>query len=561
MRELLSISDQIEQFTKELGVSSYAGFLDESVHKIKKMAATKELPAHVFIHSAAISKALEAKKILSEIAKDADFSLSFIHEGDSQLKVFEQIFPAILFIIADDHIDHQPELLSSIRNNQDYRYVIVINASGNTEIQKKISRFLSYKVKSTFYNLSDLEGKSFFDILAPLIEKNQLEKVKKYTLLQSAKPVVDFMKEIADAELRANNTRKLLNSQNAQITRKDEQSMNINDTIQQIRQSIQKVSQELDKNFKFKYDELNKPNTGKFTIKSQERIELLEDFDRTVLAEKSEKVQTTIPEEFQKELLRIIHKSLEQELEKDEEFIKSSFEDQIKKINIQLQSKDIAPIKPEEIYIPFPDKKRSITSFSYYNKQYVGEIIKKGAMEYFVALRDYTGLIMVVGGLLAPLSIVASASESGIFKYIALWVKASTAGVSLLMILYGVYDLRRRIPLKRKEEFERELAKAKETLQMESKRMFNETTRDWLTHISTWMRDVSQNLLLQLDKNVKDMQSQKMNVMSQEKVQQQKLQTSIDQMLRGIQMADKMRDSLQNNIRTQLTDLEKELNF
>ena len=32
-------------------------------------------------------------------------------------------------------------------------------------------------------------------------------------------------------------------------------------------------------------------------------------------------------------------------------------------------------------------------------------------MEYFVALRDYTGLMMVVVGLLAPLNMIASASE------------------------------------------------------------------------------------------------------------------------------------------------------
>ena len=367
------------------------------------------------------------------------------------------------------------------------------------------------------------------------------------------------MKEIIDAENLAANTRKLLNTQNANITRKDEQGMNNNDFVQAIRQMMQKNAQELDKNFKIKYEDLNKPNTGKFSMMAAERVSLLEDFERTVLAEKSEKVQTTINEKFQKDFLDMIGRATTTELGKDEAFIKSSFEDLLSKVNFQLKSKGIKTISEEDAYVPFPDKLRTVSTYCYYNRMYTGELIKKGAMEYFVALRDYTGLIMVVGGLLAPLSIIASASDNGIFKSIATWVKASTALISLLMIIYGIYDLRKRIPLKRKEEFERELAKAKEMILQESKRMFSESSRDWTTNISNWIRDVSTNISNTLEKNLKELQTNKVSQMNNEKIQQQKLGVSLDNMLRNIQTADRQRDMMQTRHRDMLSELEKDL--
>jgi hypothetical protein len=138
-------------------------------------------------------------------------------------------------------------------------------------------------------------------------------------------------------------------------------------------------------------------------------------------------------------------------------------------------------------------------------------------------------------------------------------VKATTAGISLLMIFYGIYDLRKRIPLKRVEEFEREMTKAKETLNQESKRMFSETSRDWLTNVSGWIRDVSLNISTMLERNVKEMQSQKAGQMNNEKIQQQKMQGTLENITRGIQNADRIRDTMQSRHRDMVTEFEKDL--
>lgn len=561
MRELVQLADQLESFSKELGVSSYAGFLEETNRSIRAMATQNVFLIDVFSNSNPTPATAKLMGDLIGQAPASEFQFKKIDEKTRQIRVFDQLQSSVVFIFVDETFLAGNDLLSMIKQNEQYRFAFIINCSQDEKLTESVTRQLGYRVKSVVLKAEDLDGKKIDEILVMLIDAQQLDKLKRYNYLQTVKPIFGFMREIVDAESRAANTRKLLNTQNANITRKDEQGMNISDFVQNIRQLMQKNSQDLEKNFKIKYEDLNKPNTGKFSMMAQERVSLLEDFDRTELAEKSEKVQTTIAPKFQEEFLQMISKASNKELGKDEEFIKISFEDLISKINLQLKSKNIKPILSEEVYIPFPDKTRTITSFCYYNRPYVGEIIKKGAMEYFVALRDYTGLIMVVGGLLAPLSIVASASDSGIFKYIATWVKASTAAISLLMIFYGIYDLRKRIPLKRKEEFERELTKAKDTLTQESKRMFSETSRDWLVNVSNWIRDVSVNISTAIDRNVKEMQSNKMGQMNNEKVQQQKLQTTLENMSRGIQNADRLRDTMQNRHRDMVSEFEKELKF
>lgn len=559
MRELVQMADQLETFSKELGVSSYAGFLEETNRSIRGMATNNVFLIDFFSNSNPTPAAKSVMEQLISNASNAEFQFRRINEQSTQIRVFDQLQSAVVFIFVDETFLSGSDLLAKIKQSDQYRFAYVINCSSDEKLAETVSRQLGYRIKSIILKAGDIEGKKIDEILTSLIEAPLLDKLKRYAYLQTVKPLFGFMREIIDAENRATSTRKLLNTQNANITRKDEQGMNISDFVQNMRQLMQKNSQDLEKNFKIKYEDLNKPNTGKFSVMAQERVSLLEDFDRTVLAEKSEKVQTTIAPKFQEEFLQMISKAANKELGKDEEFIKISFEDLISKINLQLKSKNIKPIISEEIYVPFPDKNRSISSYCYYNRPYVGELIKKGAMEYFVALRDYTGLIMVVGGLLAPLSIIASASDSGIFKSVANWVKATTAAISLLMIVYGVYDLRRRIPLKRVEEFEREMTKAKDTMMQESKRMFSETSRDWLMNVSNWIRDVSLNISTAIDRNVKEMQSNKTGQMNNEKNQQQKLQATLENISRGIQNADRLRDTMQNRHRDMVTEFEKEL--
>jgi hypothetical protein len=137
------------------------------------------------------------------------------------------------------------------------------------------------------------------------------------------------------------------------------------------------------------------------------------------------------------------------------------------------------------------------------------------------------------------------------------YIKLSTAFIAISLIVYGVYDLRRRIPRKREEEFKRELSKAKELLLSESKRMYSESARDWCSNIAQWIKEISQNITNQVDRNVRMLQSVKTQKMNQERLQQQKQQQSIDLLQRNIQTAERIKDQLATRFRDMASEATK----
>lgn len=560
MRELLSIADRIAELTREIPVSSYSGFLDETNRKIRKISAEHSFYIDLFSSIHASSEINRLSHALESSALQSDFLLVHKNEDNYKIRVFDHVFPSVLFVFTDHELLGSAGIKEYFRTSEEqYKVVFLVDMLDDDAKFADFTRIFNYRTKKVLLKKADLEQATLAALLNTHIEAKTLEALKKFSYLNSVKPVFSFLSDILLSENRAANTRKILNTQNTNITKKEELTINNSELATALRQMIQKSTQELEKSYKFKYDDLNKPNTGSFSIVAAERSGQLSDFNRKELAEKSEKVETTIDSGFLTAFTAAISTTIRNELGKDEAFIKFSFEDLIKLINIQLKAKNISPLDAGTLYPQFPDKERTIQSFCYINKAYTGEIIKRGAMEYFVALRDYTGLIMVVGGLLAPLSMFASGWDGSLFKSMADWVKRSVAGISILMVVYGIYDLRRRIPLKREEEFQRELLKAKETLLQESKKMFSDSSRDWTGNISNWIKDTAQNINNQIDRNIKELQMKRVAQMNEEKAKQQKQLQSIEMLLKSIQSAERVKDQISSRYKDLMTDTEKDL--
>lgn len=567
MRDLLFVSDKLDDINRELGVSSYSGFLEETHRKVKKIVSSDLFYIDVIVHNIAPAKVQQMAGFLKNSAgAGGQYEIQIKNYQLDTVKIFEQIFTGVAIILFDETFNNDTALKERIKAISDqYKVVLLINCTDG-DLCTQFSRMFKYNVKTFILPAEDCQEKSIDEVLKLAIpEVDKLDKLKRVSYLNSVMPLFSFLNDIFASENKIVQTRKQLNSQNTQITKKEEISSNISDLASNLRQMMQKLVQELDKNFKLKYDDLNKPNTGTFSVIAKEKSSKLEHFNKSQLAEKSEKVGIAIDKDFQDDFVNSITRSVKAELVKDEAFIKSSMDDLLTKINQQLKTKDITPVKPEEIYIPFPEQQRVINSFCYMSKTYNGELTKQGATEYFIALRDYIGVMMVATGLLAPLNLIATlADEKGPLdwlKHLAKGIKWATALLTIALIVYGIYDLRRRIPLKRVEEYERELLKARELLLNEAKRMYNESSRDWYSNISVWIKETIQNINNQVEKNMKDMQAGKAGKINQEKNQQQKLQQSIELIQRNIQSAEKVKDQLAQRFRELVSETESELKF
>jgi hypothetical protein len=563
MRELNFVSERLEDIGKELGVSAYAGFLEETQRKVRKITSADHFYIDIYKPKSTGSELRKYVAAINEASQGTNYIIRFIDETHKGIKIFEDIFASVAFVLLDDDVPENVEIAAKIRQyDEEYRLVVMINFLPTQDVARKVSREMGYRVRAHIVDVKDAEGKTLQDILTGITEAVQLEKLKKLTYSNSIKPVFNFLQEIFATENRTVQTRKLLNNQNTTITRKEEQGLNNSEFMMNIRQVIQKDSSDLEKIFKGKYDDLNKPNIGVFSQKTDKEVKKLQDFEKQVLAEKSEKVQITINENFLKGFVQQIRGKISGELDKDEEYIKSSYQEMISKINTHLRSKGITPIVPEDVYAQFPKKEKVLDSFCYLSRNFTGEIIKKGPAEYFVALRDYTGIIMVAVGLLAPLNAISSLDDVewlSWLKVMSKGIKYGTAAITVSMIVYGIIDLRRRIPKKRVEEFEREKAKAQELLSQEGKRMFNESSRDWTGAISNWMRETAQLIQGQIDKNIREMQQNKTQQLNNEKQQQQRIQQSVDLFQRNIQTAERHRDQLTQRFRDFVAENEKDL--
>ena len=212
--------------------------------------------------------------------------------------------------------------------------------------------------------------------------------------------------------------RRLLGSQNQTITRKEEQSVNQIELLNNIRQILSRYTMDLEKNLRLKYDELNKPVTGEISKLLQSLTNQLTDFERVDVAEKSEKVEIRISSDYEHLFLSSVKEKLSEHLNKDAAFVKVATDEVVNRINQLLSSRDMLPVSLQSELLEFPAYRSSMKPYLLFSREFRSELMKKGITEYFVALRDYTGVIMVATGLLAPLTIIANISEIGFLKHL-----------------------------------------------------------------------------------------------------------------------------------------------
>ena len=572
MKDFLFVSDRLEDISKELGVSNYSGFIEETQRKIKRIINDETSHVDIIFNKGSSS---DVRKLLvsfrESVKTEPVFNINEISEKTELVRVFEQFFPSIAVVLFDEDVLSESVLLNRIQHmSAEYKVIILINFFDDETFVKQVEQTLNNTTKSFIISAAECKNKKLGEVLQLFIDKDKLIILKKLTFINSINPVFSCLNEIFASENRVIQARKLLNNQNSQITRKEEIGYNVTELAASARQTLQKLMVDLEKRYKLKYDELNKPNTGKFSQQSLAMTEELKDFEKRNLAEKSERVAIIIKNDFLKEFSDAIISNLKKELSKDETYIKSSIEELVNRVNHQLKLKGLSTINFEEADVPFPDQNLVVRSFCYFSKQFNGELMKRGATEYFVALRDYIGVIMVTTGLLAPLNIIANL-QGTIEKNGSQWrlflkglytdIKLATAFIAFSLIVYGIFDLRKRIPRKREEEYNRELNKAKDILQNEAKRMYNESSREWINNIANWIKEVNQNINQQLEKSIKEFQNTKIAQGNAEKQQQQRIQQSIDLIQTNILSAEKVKDQLSMRFRDLVRETEKDLKF
>ncbi|MBL0267381.1 MAG: hypothetical protein IPP99_01510 [Chitinophagaceae bacterium] len=547
MNQFEFIPALIGQVQKDVGFSNQTGFFETAQIESQKIVEEKNLWIDVFYSETGVA---EVRKLIQQFRQESigEIKLRFL-PNESFTPVSYPIFlTSVAILVIDDDFMERNILDRLLRCRKDqYKIIWVLDYTGKESMERELSLKFRRADRIIYKNMKTAPGaETVLTELNQALTPAEKEICIRLGMAQSLEPLIELMKETVSRENSILQTRKLTNSFDSQIIRKEE-TQNISTEITNYsKQLLQKNLIELEKSFRQKYEDLNKPNVGFFALSTTSFAEQINTLQYEELAEKSEKFQTTLPAQITESFLQENETALLREFNKDRAYVDTIISDIIQKINLLIQEKIKLTIPGDFSGIQLVSNERILKSSNYIQRIYQGETTKKGAMEYFVALRDYTGLMMVVVGLLAPLNMIASASDgtfggpfAKFLKSIATWVKLGTAMITAALIVYGIHDLRKRIPRKRKEERDRETAKAKENIIQEGKRIYSEASRDWVQNITAWLKDVANQISLEVDKALRTVTDKKMQHLAQEKNTQSRNQMAIENSLKGIQNAER----------------------
>lgn len=557
------VLNKVSEVLQELGPISNLSHLQYGIKQVNKLSGASLIYADMYTSQAIAANAMHPFWSASGISNtteevtEGDYTFSFLNKTRLPLKKLGAPQAALCIVALDENFLNEKEIIEYLkRNSALYAMMIVLNYSANERLSREIKFDFNGKTQTI---AGDTINKSLHVLLDELISAEQKTKLIQRSSYNSLKPLLVITKDAIQKEQKLVSTRKIVNVQLAGVLKKDEYQANISDIISQAKSQFLTWNSDAEKNIKLKYDELNKPLTGKYSTNISEWSQQLSELEKEDIAEKSERWGTSISKEFLNEYEKKIRTQLVSDFSNDHNNLLTSADSVLGKTNHLLSQKGIGDngTKLQIDYSRFPDPEKTLSNYVAFNRIYTGEMVKKGAVEYFIALREYTGLIMVVTGLLAPLYMIAAISDNPFMKKMSVGLRVAIGAITLIMIVYGYFDLRKRIPRRRVEEREREIRRAKENLASEGKRMSNDSSKDWQNNLSLWLREVQNQVMLQLEKAVKDFSFLNQQKLNDEKQKLQRLNQGLDNNSKRIANAEKMMDSTMKTYDDRVNELEK----
>jgi hypothetical protein len=557
------ILNRVSEVVQELGPVSNISHLQHGIHEAVKTGNDPVVYGDVYLSQAIAANATYPfwvnNKIIPHLDKftQDNYQFSFLHKGRLPLKKLGSPQAALCIVVLDENLLNEKETVEYLkRNSSVYSMMVVLNFTKNDRLSRELKFDFTGKMHSIEAHEND---KVFHVLLDELITPEAKTKLVQRSAYNTIKPLLSITKEAIQKEQKLVSTRKIVNGQLGGVLKKDEYQSNISDIMSQAKSQFLSWNSDAEKNIKSKYDELNKPLTGKYSINISDWSQELKEVEKEDIAEKSERWATYISKDFLKDYENKVKSQLQGDFANDYNALLSSADSSLGKINFILSQKGIADQnnKIQIDYGRFPDPEKTLTNYVAFSRLYSGEMVKKGAVEYFIALREYTGLIMVVTGLLAPLYMIAAISQNSFMKSMSVGLRIAIGVITLIMIVYGYFDLRKRIPRRRKEEQERELRRAKENLVTEGKRMSNDSSKDWQANLSLWLREIQNQFVFQLDKLAKEFSLQQQQKLNDEKQKLQRMNQGLDNNSKRINNAEKLMENTIKTFDDKVNDIEK----
>jgi hypothetical protein len=554
--DLTELRDQVESIRREVGLFSGSAFLEESVEQIGIIANDARVTLDIFLSAACRSLISEdnfhpyEKLDVHVVSEQSQFGCS-VGLRRSVVSVFvclgEEIGQPLVGQQAWSFFRSQVNQYAKCR-------FVVIGAFDPVQVDLN-----GLGIKDTDQiEVIGLESSS--DLSKALSGLDGAQFLRQTTMhrLASATPVVDRVKSVVSAEVTALTLRRQIIVSEQDRSRRADQGYG-NDAQSMVRNALQKNFQDTERVFRQKYDELCRPNVGALAKLIDGYADSIGE-KQIVKVDKAanfEKYEAQIDANFLNGGVEKLKQAFGQEMRKDAVYIKQLAQDTEASVSSALQQHGFRAGALESMVRPELDLAKLDQSHFRIAKEYKGELTKPGVMEYFGALRDYTGLIMVIVGILAPLTMLATAPDadpnsilgtinkfSSNLKDIRAYIQFFTIILIFGMLAYGIFDLRRRIPNKRRQELEKEVREAQEFASEQLTRLLSDAHRDWSTVLGQYVKDYAQALQSEVDGLLKKQAVAQLEVASERRSAVLLEQSSVEHKLKSFAVAERTVENL-----------------
>ena len=416
---------------------------------------------------------------------------------------------------------------------------LIISLSTENDVKKLPLQIAYIKLIESTLN-EHLTNETFNSFLNGLLANNNSEIFKESSIIEYIAYINKILKHSIEQEEENINSKKFIFQQQISLL---QQTTNNTTTewLQGLKAQVGKYFTDYEKGVKTKIEDITRPQTGLLWNEFEDRVNSLDKLDKI---DKAKMTEVRISKEFEVDFLGTIYKRLYSYFSND----LKSLSDLYKEIssNVETELKQIGITLLPYYFNHLTDKAitKILDSSVRIDRPYKNETPRKGAYEYFMAVRRYQIVFIMLFSTFG----VALAS-----------FKQYMIPVTIVLLAIGGYFVWKSVTEEREDTAAKELERAKESLRTEYKRILSESQREWMTTLSDHQKEQVTHLVNSLEKQTKDFSAKKATLQSEQKKLVSRQAQGVDLKQKVIQESIKRLASINNSILQHKSELKTSL--
>ncbi|TNE80522.1 MAG: hypothetical protein EP332_07230 [Bacteroidetes bacterium] len=344
---------------------------------------------------------------------------------------------------------------------------------------------------------------------------------------------------ILDQEERNNKGKKALNmvTENASLS-KEGGNTKASKLISQLKSEFNSVQTSFIKGLEKKYADFFQPASGPFKQLTDALLNELSGLEET---QGTKQNTLRIPDKFQQYFKSQLKSDLSQQMLNDIKSANDLLHESAAELMQKLERNSNAHLGQHVGFMTTDAMNSLLEGLGHSDRNYEGSVTKKGAYEYFMAMRKYQMLVFMM----------ASSLGLTFFKNMRLYMIPLT----IVLIGYGAYSVSANVRKEREEGTDKELGKAKDHLLNLAKNMASEVNRYWIKQMQEHLKAEFSAMIVAAESALKSEEEKQGQLEEQAKLNSQRTSAGFEMMDKKIETARKNRNGWERTLSRLKTDL------